>query len=621
MRLPDPAQVRHYSPPSPHPGRRGANTPPLSRTHPQLARQWHSDRNGALHPRHVSAGSLRRVWWRCPEGPDHEWVAAVVARTNLGSGCPFCVGRQTSKTASLAHRFPTIAAEWHPTLNRTLKPRDVTPGSAKPAWWRCRRDPRHLFPATPSRRTRRRMSCPFCLAHLHRGEVVRTLAEAMPVLREHWHPTRNAPRTVHQLGQGPDRPVWWSCPANPSRPWRAPVLSWAGRASCDFCASRRIPLERTLAFKFAALAAEWHPTRNGKLAADQVVPKSRKRVWWRCRGRPPHVWVAPVHARVVWAARPRVRECSRCREKRRLQRTSLAARFPAVAAEWHPTRNRELTTRMVHARSRRRVWWRCRRSRDHEWAVSIDRRTARARPGCPFCARKRVALSHSLARRYPALAAEWHTTKNRGLGPGQVSATDHRSVWWRCRRGPDHLWRAPVRGRTARAGRTSCPFCLNKGLSVTNSLAVRFPAVAAQWHPTKNGALTPDHVLGGTHRRVWWLCPRGPDHEWNTSIDSRTSRGSGCPACRGLQVSATNTLAVRFPDVAAEWHPTLNRPLTPDRIVSGSNRGVWWRCAVDPAHVWRSAVVSRTSARRGCPECGRQRGVASRRARSTRRMG
>ncbi|MFL5495618.1 MAG: zinc-ribbon domain-containing protein [Gemmatimonadales bacterium] len=32
------------------------------------------------------------------------------------------------------------------------------------------------------------------------------------------------------------------------------------------------------------------------------------------------------------------------------------------------------------------------------------------------------------------------------------------------------------------------------------------------------------------------------------------------------------------PEVAAEWHPSLNRPLTPGEVKSGSGRKVWWSC-------------------------------------------
>ena len=37
----------------------------LASTHPHLAAQWDRDKNGALAPQQVTAGSSRKVWWRC----------------------------------------------------------------------------------------------------------------------------------------------------------------------------------------------------------------------------------------------------------------------------------------------------------------------------------------------------------------------------------------------------------------------------------------------------------------------------------------------------------------------------------------------------------------------------
>ena len=61
-----------------------------------------------------------------------------------------------------------------------------------------------------------------------------------------------------------------------------------------------------------------------------------------------------------------------------------------------------------------------------------------------------------------------------------------------------------------------------------NSLAKLYPALASEWHPTKNGNLTPEMFTPGSNERVWWLCEKG--HEWKTKICHRCS-GSGCPEC------------------------------------------------------------------------------------------
>src|SRR5437868_12172686 len=99
-------------------------------------------------------------------------------------------------------------------------------------------------------------------------------------------------------------------------------------------------------------------------------------------------------------------------------------------------------------------------------------------------------------------------------------------------------------------------------------LSSSHPEVVQEWHPTKNGGLTPNEVSGGSHLKIWWKCPKGTDHEWQATVKSRTgSNRNGCPYCRGFKVSMTNSLAALFPKVAAEWHPTKNSGRTPEQIV------------------------------------------------------
>ena len=60
---------------------------PLSKTHPKLAKEavgWD--------PTSITAGSGKKVKWRCPKG--HIYKSVVVSRTGLNTNCPICSGRQ-----------------------------------------------------------------------------------------------------------------------------------------------------------------------------------------------------------------------------------------------------------------------------------------------------------------------------------------------------------------------------------------------------------------------------------------------------------------------------------------------------------------------------------------------
>ena len=105
--------------------------------------------------------------------------------------------------------------------------------------------------------------------------------------------------------------------------------------------------------------------------------------------------------------------------------------------------------------------------------------------------------------------------------------------------------------------------------------ATLWPELAAQWHPTRNGALTPSEVLPGSHRKVWWRCEKG--HEWQAEVKTRVN-GCGCPVCANRKLAeGENDLATLRPELAAQWHPTRNGSLTPEGHTAGTRRQVWWR--------------------------------------------
>ena len=219
--------------------------------------------------------------------------------------------------------------------------------------------------------------------------------------------------------------------------------------------------------------------------------------------------------------------------------------------------------------------------------------------GCPYCAGKQAwPGENDLASQRPDLLDQWHPTKNLPMTPERVTVGGHFKAWWVCEQG--HEWQAIVKSRTL--GGCGCPVCADRALlQEINDLATTHPSLAEQWHPTKNGDLTPRDVVAGNSRKVWWLCTKG--HAWQAKISSRTSGGAGCPVCAGtLVVAGENNLESQFPAVAAQWHPTLNGALTPEQVTAGSHRTVWWMCP--NGHIWKAIVYSRAGPQKcGCPVC------------------
>lgn len=93
------------------------------------------------------------------------------------------------------------------------------------------------------------------------------------------------------------------------------------------------------------------------------------------------------------------------------------------------------------------------------------------------------------------------------------------------------------------------------------ALNIESPEVAKQWHPTKNGDLTPADVSAGSKRKAWWICDKG--HEWEAVISSR-ARGNGCPYCANKKVlEGYNDLGTTNPELLSEWCYDLNTESAP----------------------------------------------------------
>ena len=201
---------------------------------------------------------------------------------------------------------------------------------------------------------------------------------------------------------------------------------------------------------------------------------------------------------------------------------SLLKNNPKIAKEWHPTRTKHLTPKDVTLGSNKKMWWIC--TKGHEWQAKVNDRNYR-RTGCPYCSGRKVCDDNSLQTLKPALVREWHPVKNGSLTPRDVTPSSYKKVWWTCEKG--HEWQATVSNRNRGRG---CPYCARRAVCEDNCLQTVDPSLAAEWHPEKNGCLTPTDVTPGSSERVWWRGKNG--HEWQAQINSRNQGYGKCPYCR-----------------------------------------------------------------------------------------
>ena len=440
-----------------------------------------------------------------------------------------------------------------------------------------------------------------------------SFADLYPEQAAEWHPTRNGGLDPTEMRPHSNRRCWWRCACG--NEWEATVANRTAKRArgCRSCSSTQRWLKpptggQTLAHRFPDLAQEWKEcTTRPELTPETTRPGSHARVRWVCSDCG-HEWEAEVRKRTS----PPYSGCPPCAYRRvgEAHRTpsekgSLAAARPDVAAEWHPTRNHPLRARNVTYASGQRVWWKC--ASGHEWQTSVANRTSGKQSQCPQCSLRQKHLppaGRSLAELYPELASQWHPERNTGVTPAIIKPGSARKVWWLC---PDcgHSYQASVGSRALKGtGCEPCSYQTRPHLIAKpkegESLAERFPDIAAQWHPSKNGSRRPEDVKAGSDTFTWWVCERG--HTWRARVYSRTSggRARGCPECRPIP-DPGKSFADRFPFIATEWHPTKNAPLRPDADKAGSTRKVWWKCSV-AGHEWQASISNRVRGT-GCRFC------------------
>jgi hypothetical protein len=566
----------------------------LAETHPELAKEWHPTKNGTLTPQDVTHGKEIKVWWKCNEGEDHEWEALISNRSK-GSGCAICSGYKVVKSNSLRTLYPELAREWHPIKNGELTPLNVTSGSKRKIWWQCGKGADHVWEASVNNRVKGR-GCPVCSGK----KVVASncLTSTHPKLAKEWHPTRNGNLYPENVVSGSHRKVWWKCPKGHDHEWQANISNRSKGVGCPICSRKLAVLSNCLATTHPVIAKDWSYERNGEVTPNDILVGSNKKFWWKCNKAEDHVYKTSPNNRLAG------KNCPMCSGRQVVESNSLITKYPEIAREWHPTKNLNLTPNKVSSGSQKKVWWKCDKGADHVWNTTVANRVMGR--GCPICSGHKVANSTSLVNLYPNIASEWHPTKNQDLTPFDVTPGSGKKIWWKCEKGEDHEWKASVSDRTNGQG---CAVCANKIVVPSNSLATLYPDISAQWHPRLNGTMTPDQFVPGSHKKVWWLCPKGEDHEWESSIESRVN-GSGCHVCQGIRVVRSNSLGYNAPDFIEQWDYKRNISLTPFDVSAKSSRLVWWTCNQGPDHKWKASVNSRLRGR-GCPVCSGNKIVPS----------
>ena len=623
----------------------------LQSKYPLLCREWDYEKND-IKPSEVSAGSNKKVWWKCSKC-GFEWQSSIVHRVS-GRGCPYCAGKTVWKGHNdLETLSPQIAEEWNYEKN-TDSPSDYQNGSSKKVWWKCSKCG-YEWEMHINSRTTDGQGCPFCA---HRAVWIghNDLKTTNPELCKEWDYEKNIGLTPESFSAGSHKKVWWKC-SKCGYEWQATIKD-RSKHGCPHCAGKVVwEGHNDLASTHPFILAEWDYEKN-KCLPSQVSRGSGKKVWWKCNTCHGN-WQETVDNRVASNY-----GCPFCSGKRVLKGyNDLLFLYPKIAKEWDYKKNKGLTPESVTSKSAKKVWWKCSFC-GTSYYKSISNRTNGS--GCPKCSKEsRSSLPEQIVffyvkKAYPDAkngykpkwlngkeidiyipkirtaieydGRHWHTFTEKDAEKDS-SVLKHGIVMLRIRELGTPKIDDNVTVLTTEKYRTD-------GLHLTNtlyklfeklkqidstvetpdieinrdrndiinqfithkknkSLVTKYPALAEEWDYEKNGALSPKQITAGSSIRVWWKCPKC-GYSWSTSPKDRV-RGSGCPACAGIIiVPGSNDLATLKPEIALEWDAEKNGDIRLSEISISDKRKFWWKCSKCGKN-WLTSVAARK--RPYCPDC------------------
>ncbi len=563
----------------------------LASNYPKLAAEWSIDKNDGLLPETVTPGSNKVVWWKCSEC-GHEWKARVAHRALRNVGCPVCANQVTVKGINdLVTTRPDLAAEWDYERNKDVSPTEISAGSARKVWWKCK-ECGYVWRTTIVHRSDRGDGCPACSNHVvFKGK--NDLASQFPEIAVEWDNDKNGTLSPEDVIAHSDRKVWWKC-KDCGYSWRATINHRTERnQNCPACSHHQVfKGVNDLATTHPELAAEWDPEKNGSITSKDVVYGSNEKIWWKCR-------ICGFSWQSTIVNRAKGRGCPACRAMMKKSTADIAlnkyiSQVVAVESHHHESFLGTMELDVYIPELKLAVEY---DGPHHDKGIERDTRKNR------LCAENGIELIRIREKENPEIDGCTILWVPKGGTPGYHEAFDE-------------AIRSVIKIISSRLAETTSvdidtkrdwlAFDIIKHSTATaNSIKVKHPEIIPEISNRNEYYKFIPNLPSGSNRVIWWKC-RNCGHEWQSPIYTR-AQGGGCGVCAGKKVvKGRNDFASHYPNLAEEWNYELNGKLKPDEVTSGSGKYVWWTCKTC-GNVWRTSIAHRSCNEYGCPKCGIKR--------------
>lgn len=426
--------------------------------YPEIAKEWHPEKNGIITPNIISKKNGTKYWWKC-HICGHEWQATPHDRAD-GTGCPKCANRYHTSFFEQAVYF-YVKKVYPNTINGY---RDIFDNGMELDIYVPDIKLGIEFDGINWHQTddaKRREREKFIICEEKGIKLIRiseTDERRWDISNATYHIRKKNKKDLEGAIQDilnridPESNMWTR--KNPLKHY-SDIIANIERDEIEIRSSYMGSIPNSLVDLRPDLVEEWNYNRNGNLKPEMFGINSNDKVWWKCKTCG-HEWQTTV----IHRGGKRNSGCPECAKtkkgksftaRRVSERGSLVDNNPDLAREWHPTKNGDLRPADITEKRFKNVWWLCPVC-GYEWEASPNARTGGC--GCPCCSgRVPKEGENDLKTRFPDLVREWDYEKNGDRGPESYLPGSGKKVWWKCSI-CGHEWEAIIKNRTKGSG---CP--------------------------------------------------------------------------------------------------------------------------------------------------------------------
>ena len=567
--------------------------------YPEILAYWDFDKNGSIDPLTVAARSNTKYAWKCPKchqsfelSPDH----MIRKKTK----CPICANYKVVKGVNdLSTLRPGLMLDWDYVSNKGIDPSTLSIRSTKTVHWKC-----HTCGFDWTRRVNdsasKKINCPKCSRRdkanqRHLFELKRRGPISDRILLLDWDYEKNA-RPPSKYTSQSNEAVYWKCHIC-GHGWKAKINNRANGRGCPCCGHKQVvPGKNDLETLCPDIAKEWHPTRNYPLTPRDVLPGANRKVWWLCpRG---HEYQATLNHRTQALGT----NCPHCVSGRQTSFREqaifyyLRKMYPDAINRYKPDGFGALELDIFLPSIRVGIEY-------DGVAWHKKEKFEREQRKYALCKKSGITLVRVKEKMPEELGLE---LADEMLSIGNVEVEEQfvmliHSVLARFDFSFSY-WTHPM-DVNLRRDRFEI---MTYATEIKDSFAEKYPDLAKEWHPTKNGKLKPTMFSPKNDFKAWWICPTC-GLEYEQAFVSRAN-GFGCPECGKMGRAKKRIMnhikkhgCITNPLLLKEWHPTKNGDLKPSDCTKQTTKKVWWLCS-RCGYEWEEEVYHREKGRR-CPRC------------------